>query len=356
MSRWMAPPEALSRRWKSVAAAILAVVMLALATPPAWAESRFALVIGNGAYRNVPALANPPNDAKDIAAALKSLGFKVTLKRRSRPRRDAARDRGIRLGVGRRRRFAVLLRRTRPAGRRPQLPRAGRRRAAQARGHRDKDGRARPRARGAQARAKGVHLVFLDACRNNPFASAVALPAAGLARVGKLPGFLITFATQPDNVAFDGSGRNSPFAAALLGHLATPGADISSMMIAVRSDVFAATGGQQIPCENSSLTRQFYFAGSAGPRRRPRRSSGALPERTATRTCSRPISTAIPTDRTPPTSARFSRIGPPEAPFPAQGNPRADIEDAPLGGRPQRAPGEAGRALSRALPERRACR
>jgi len=90
----------------------------------------------------------------------------------------------------------------------------------------------------------------------------VALPAPGLARVGKLPGFFITFATQPDNVAFDGRGRNSPFATAFLAHLATPGADISSMMIAVRNDVFAATGGQQIPADESLLTKQFYFAGA----------------------------------------------------------------------------------------------
>ena len=94
-------------------------------------------------------------------------------------------------------------------------------------------------------------------------APASPLPAAGLARVGKLPGFFITFATQPDNVAFDGDGRNSPFATAFLAHLATPGADISSMMIAVRNDVFAATGGQQIPADESLLTKQFYFAGAS---------------------------------------------------------------------------------------------
>ena len=70
MPRWMAPPHALSRRWKSLAAALLALVVAALAAPSAKAETRFALVIGNGAYRNVPTLNNPPNDAKDIAAAL----------------------------------------------------------------------------------------------------------------------------------------------------------------------------------------------------------------------------------------------------------------------------------------------
>ena len=56
----------------------------------------------------------------------------------------------------------------------------------------------------------------------------------GLARVGDAAGFLFAFATQPDNVAYDGVGRNSFFAQALLGHLNTPGQDIASMMIAVR--------------------------------------------------------------------------------------------------------------------------
>src|SRR5208282_1971411 len=70
-------------------------------------------------------------------------------------------------------------------------------------------------------------------------------------------------------VAYDGGGRNSPFAQSLLGHIAAPGVDISSMMIAVRRDVIASTGGAQIPWENSSLTRQFYFAGEAGAEASP---------------------------------------------------------------------------------------
>ena len=261
MARWTAPPEALSRRWKSVAAALLAVV--ALAALPARAETRFALVIGNGAYRNVPALANPPNDAKDIAAALKSLGFKVTLKldldlaamqRAIDEFALESADADVSL-------FYYAGHGLQLAGRNYLVP-VG----AELRQPDDIATRtvALDPVLAELGKGKGSHLVFLDACRNNPFAgSGVALPAAGLARVGKLPGFFITFATQPDNVAFDGSGRNSPFATALLGHLATPGADISSMMIAVRNDVFAATGGQQIPADEFLLTKQFYFAGSA---------------------------------------------------------------------------------------------
>jgi TPR repeat protein len=260
MLRWMAPRRALSRRWKSAAAALLALVAAALAAPSAEAETRFALVIGNGAYRNVPALNNPPSDAKDIAAALKSLGFKVTLKldldlaamqRAIDEFALESADADVSLlyyaGHG----FQL-------AGRNYLVP-VG----AELRQIGDIASRtvALDPVLSELGKGKGSHLVFLDACRNNPFAA--GLPAAGLARVGKLPGFFITFATQPDNVAFDGSGRNSPFATALLGRLATPGADISSMMIAVRNDVFAETGGQQIPADESLLTRQFYFAASA---------------------------------------------------------------------------------------------
>src|SRR5271157_5614176 len=267
MARWTAPPEALSRRWKSVAAALLALV--ALAALPARAETRFALVICNGAYRSVPALANPPNDAKDIAAALKSLGFKVTLKldldlaamQRSIDEfalESADADVSLFYYAG----HGFQL-----AGRNYLIP-------VGAELHQPSDVASRTVALdpvlAELGKGKGSHLVFLDACRNNPFAGGgVGLPAAGLARVAKLPGFFITFATQPDNVAFDGSGRNSPFAKALLGRLSTPGADISSMMIAVRNDVFAETGGKQIPADESLLTRQVYFAGNAATEESP---------------------------------------------------------------------------------------
>src|SRR5262245_27793913 len=58
---------------------LVCLVLLALLTGAApAAEKRIALVVGNGAYRSLPALKNPPNDAEDVAAALTSLGFEVT--------------------------------------------------------------------------------------------------------------------------------------------------------------------------------------------------------------------------------------------------------------------------------------
>ncbi len=248
-------------RIEGLLGALLATATFAFALP-ALAESRIALVIGNGAYRSVPELANPPNDANDIAVALKSLGFQVTL--------------GINLDQeGMRRTIAEFARHgdadvsllyyaghgLQLAGHNYLVPVGARFGSAE---DIAKETISLDSVLSDLGRGKGLHLVFLDACRNNPVAGAGAgTPSVGLAPVGKLPGFFIAFATQPDNVAFDGSGRNSPFAKALLGHVAAPGADISSMMIAVRNDVFAATGGQQIPADESLLTKQFYFAGSA---------------------------------------------------------------------------------------------
>src|SRR5690606_33931685 len=96
---------------------------------------------------------------------------------------------------------------------------------------------------------KRVNLVFLDACRDNPLSRSFARNNAsrstnvgqGLASVQSAVGTMIAYATQPDNVALDGTGRNSPFTTALLKHIATPGLEIRSMMTRVRADVLAAT-------------------------------------------------------------------------------------------------------------------
>ncbi|MGO8797935.1 MAG: caspase family protein [Roseiarcus sp.] len=256
--------RALTRRrrddWIGLARVALAMGFLAAGGATAGAETRVALVIGNGAYREIAALANPPNDAKDVAAELSALGFKVTVGSdldQATMQRDiaeftkaaAAADVSL---------FYYGGHGLQVAAHNYLIP-------VDAQLHSEEDIYRHTVAFDdvlkAQEQGKGVHLIFLDACRTNPLKDAPASAhAEGLARVGNAAGFLIAFATQPDNVAYDGAGRNSPFAQSLLGHLATVGQDISSMMIEVRKDVIAATGGSQIPWENSSLTRQFYFA------------------------------------------------------------------------------------------------
>jgi len=238
----------------------LAMLLLAFCQS-AWAESRVALVIGNGGYKSVAELANPPNDARDIGDALKALGFDVQIAIDA----DQARMQQLIADFGRKAAKADVSlfyyggHGLQVASHNYLVPVDAAFRSVE-----DIDKRTVhfDDVLEAQAQGQGIHLIFLDACRNNPVKD-LNIPAAssGLARVGDAAGFLIGFATQPDNVAYDGGGRNSPFAQALLGHIATPGLDVSSMMIAVRRDVIAATGGSQVPWENSSLTRQFYFAG-----------------------------------------------------------------------------------------------
>ena len=249
----------LRRRGLSLGLFAAALCLVAAAT--ASAETRVALVIGEGFYRSVPELANPPNDARDVADALKALGFAVTLgvDLDQAHMEKAIGDFALSAAAADVSLFYYGGHGLQVAAHNYLIP-------VDAELHSvddiDKRTVRLDSVLDALARAKGVHLVFLDACRNNPLKGLdVALRAPGLARVGDAAGFLIAFATQPDNVAYDGAGRNSPFARALLGHVAAPGVDVSSTMIAVRRDVIAATGGAQIPWENSSLTRQFYFAG-----------------------------------------------------------------------------------------------
>lgn len=104
-------------------------------------------------------------------------------------------------------------------------------------------------------------VLFFDACRDNPLAttlgSAMGARSTEVSR-GFAPstsglGTLISFSTQPGNVALDGKDRNSPYTAALVKHIADPGSDLSDILIDVRNDVVRATGARQIPWEHSSL-------------------------------------------------------------------------------------------------------
>jgi len=118
-------------------------------------------------------------------------------------------------------------------------------------------------------------IVILDACRNNPLTAqlkaamgsrAIAV-GRGLANTGS-PGqdSLISFSTQPGNVALDGDGRNSPFAAALVRHLAsTVDHDLASMLQSVRAQVMTSTQQKQIPWDHSSLRVPIYLARDTQP-------------------------------------------------------------------------------------------
>ena len=105
-------------------------------------------------------------------------------------------------------------------------------------------------------------LVFLDACRNNPLPAKVRDESTGngLAQLKtRDDGLYIAFATQPGNTSRDGTGLHSPFTGALLRHISQPGQSIYDLMIKVRNEVSRATLNQQLPWDQSSLRAQFYF-------------------------------------------------------------------------------------------------
>ncbi|WP_231582133.1 caspase family protein [Puniceibacterium sp. IMCC21224] len=227
----------------------------------ALAEERVALVIGNSDYQQFDTLENPRNDALDIAVALRGLGFTVTLETDvTKDRMDAVlRDFGNAAEEADVVLFFYAGHGFQADGRNYLVPADATIRSTADVTTQTAD---LSRVLNAMERSDGVKLVLLDACRDNPFGAALEQDprlGKGLARVGTAANFLFAYATQPDNVAYDGTGRNSFFTEALLHHIYTPGQDIAQMMIGVRRDVLAATGGRQIPWENSSLTRRFQF-------------------------------------------------------------------------------------------------
>ena len=111
-----------------------------------------------------------------------------------------------------------------------------------------------------------VNIVILDACRNNPLPRSMRGADRGLARMDAPTGTFIGYSTSPGDVAADGSGKNSPYTAALVSEMSKPGIAIEEAFRNVRVKVMATTEKQQVPWDSSSLTGAFYFKeGQATP-------------------------------------------------------------------------------------------
>src|SRR5262249_10516416 len=126
--------------------------------------------------------------------------------------------------------------------------------------------------------ARGARLLVLDACRNNPVeeemkrrlaaapgANRDALMTRGLKPPAAGNGLVVAYATQANDVANDGTGRNSPFTASFLKHVATPDMDIRQMLFNVADEVDRATGGRQRPELSISLVGQFKLNIATAP-------------------------------------------------------------------------------------------
>jgi hypothetical protein len=112
-----------------------------------------------------------------------------------------------------------------------------------------------------EAAGTRLNIAIFDACRNNPFAGrGLRTTAGGLAQMQAPEGTLISYATQPGNVARDGDDGNSPYTKALAATMRQPGLDLFNTFNQVGLVVRRATGGEQQPWISSSpISGVFYF-------------------------------------------------------------------------------------------------
>jgi formylglycine-generating enzyme required for sulfatase activity len=238
----------------------LVVAALVLICQPASATKRVALVIGNSHYKNAALLANPANDAAAIAATLKNAGFDAVdsrldlqstdMRRALRDFADQVRDADI----------AVVY----YAGHGIEIGGTNYLIPTDAQLERDSDvydeAFSLDRVLSAIEPAKQLRLVIVDACRNNPFADTMKRTVSsratsrGLARIEPTTSnTLVAFAAKAGLTALDGTNKTSPYAEALVKHIATPGLDLRRAFGFVRDEVLRATGNRQEPYVYGSL-------------------------------------------------------------------------------------------------------
>ena len=248
--------------------AVLAVALTA-SLSVTLAARQVALVVGNSSYAHIGRLPNPENDAVDLSAALRGLGFEVTTELdadrveltealRAFTRRSAGAD------------VALVF----YAGHGLEMDGVNYLVPVDARLERDVDVRYETvtlddllvSTVGARLR-----LVILDACRNNPLARSMQRTVASRSVSGGSFGqldedllgdeTLVAYAAAAGTTAADGTGRNSPYTSALLAHLNEP-LEILTLFRRVRARVLEATNGEQRPHEYQSLLREHYLSGA----------------------------------------------------------------------------------------------
>ncbi|SDT51358.1 caspase family protein [Bradyrhizobium canariense] len=248
--------------------AALSIAGLLISATVAKADKRVAFVVGNGAYKNVAALPNPAIDAKSMATVLRNVGFDVV------EGTDLTRDKMTArlLEFGQKAQgadIAVFF----YAGHGIAIDGANYLLPVDADIKSEMDVKL-----GAainidltldqtMSDAK-VKLVFLDACRDNPFAAKIKSNAptrslsvqSGLAEMKSGEGTLIAFATGPGQTALDGQGgTNSPFTRALIANITQPGVEIQQAMTKVRAQVNDETNKGQLPWGHTNLIGSVYL-------------------------------------------------------------------------------------------------
>ena len=221
-------------------------------------SKRIALVIGNANYKTRP-LRNPRNDADDVSSSLKATGFQVI------DLRDASLQQ-MRAGV---RQFGDRLinndvglvyysgHGVEVKGRNYFIPvNADIMREDEIA---DQGLDVSLILEKMNTAGKGVNILIVDACRDDPFGRSFRSTSRGLAQMDAPRGTIIAYATSPGKVAADGDGRNSPYTKNLVKAMLQPNKPIEQVFKEVRRAVQEETKNQQTPWENTSLSGDFYF-------------------------------------------------------------------------------------------------
>jgi uncharacterized caspase-like protein len=253
---------------------VLSVICMVCTAGTASADKRVAFVVGNGTYKNVAPLPNPTVDAKAMASALRNVGFEVV--EGSNLTRDKMTERLLDFGKKAQGADVALFfyagHGIAISGTNYLLPID-----ADIKSEMDVKLGAAINIDLTLEQTMGdakVKLVFLDACRDNPFAAKIKSNSAtrsvnvqtGLAEMKSGEGTLIAFATGPGQTALDGQeGGNSPFTRALLANLTQPGVEIQQAMTKVRAQVNEETNKGQLPWGHTNLIGAVYLNGAPAP-------------------------------------------------------------------------------------------
>lgn len=233
------------------------IVLALLMVSPIW-SARKALVIGNSAYLGDSALANPVNDAEDIAEALRQLGYEVQLYKNLGLREmvKAVSQHSASLQSSDVTVFYYSGHGAQAGGENYLIPVD-----KEIGSEEDLEWDAFPAERVLSSLAKAdISIVILDACRDNPF-KAVRSANRGLVAMNARAGSqYIIFSTEQGKTASDGYGeRNSPFTSAFIHHITTSNKKIEDLMKDVSNDVRQSTNYSQTPWLSGSLIKDFYF-------------------------------------------------------------------------------------------------
>lgn len=226
------------------------------------AQDRLALVVGNASYQSVSTLKNATSDAILVAQSLEASGFTVTLvtdaDQTAMTRAVAQFGRALRqAGPEATGLFYYAGHGVQSFGRNYLLPVD-----TELSDPADLDFvalEAQSVLRQMDSANNRTNIVILDACRNNPFDDIPDFGESGLAEMKAPTGTFLAYATEPNAVALDGSGDNSPFSAALAREMSVPGRTIEDVFREVRIDVINQTNKAQTPWDTSSLTVEFSF-------------------------------------------------------------------------------------------------